>query len=126
MALRFIRSCSAPLDQELAIATSATFRAPVISAYGMTETSHQVSSNPLPVHGSNKTSSVGQPTGVEIRIVAEDGKDAALTASATSRFVAQRLLVDISTILSQTPRVLSMDGSAVAISAAETRPATSL
>jgi acyl-CoA synthetase (AMP-forming)/AMP-acid ligase II len=36
-----------------------------------------VSSNPLPVHGSNKTSSVGLPTGVEIRIVAEDGKDAA-------------------------------------------------
>jgi acyl-CoA synthetase (AMP-forming)/AMP-acid ligase II len=36
-----------------------------------------VSSNPLPVHGSNKTSSVGLPTGVEIRIVEEDGQDAA-------------------------------------------------
>jgi acyl-CoA synthetase (AMP-forming)/AMP-acid ligase II len=77
MALRFIRSCSAPLDEELATATVATFRVPMISAYGMTETSHQLSSNPLPVHGSNKTSSVGLPTGVEIRIVAEDGKDAA-------------------------------------------------
>jgi acyl-CoA synthetase (AMP-forming)/AMP-acid ligase II len=75
VALRFIRSCSAPLDEELALATSATFRAPMISAYGMTETSHQVSSNPLPVHGSNKASSVGLPTGVEIRIVAEDGMD---------------------------------------------------
>jgi acyl-CoA synthetase (AMP-forming)/AMP-acid ligase II len=75
--LRFIRSCSAPLDEELAAAISATFRAPLISAYGMTEASHQVSSNPLPVHGSDKTSSVGLPTGVEIRIVADDGRDAA-------------------------------------------------
>jgi oxalate---CoA ligase len=77
VALRFIRSCSAPLDEELATAMIATFQAPMISAYGMTEASHQVSSNPLPVHGSNKTSSVGLPTGVEIRIVTEDGKDAA-------------------------------------------------
>jgi acyl-CoA synthetase (AMP-forming)/AMP-acid ligase II len=77
VALRFIRSCSAPLDEELATAMIATFRVPLISAYGMTEASHQVSSNPLPVHGSNKTSSVGVPTGVEIRIVTEDGKDAA-------------------------------------------------
>jgi acyl-CoA synthetase (AMP-forming)/AMP-acid ligase II len=77
VALRFIRSCSAPLDVELATATSATFRAPVISAYGMTETSHQLSSNPLPIHGSNRTSSVGLPTGVEIRIAANDGKEAA-------------------------------------------------
>ena len=75
--LRFIRSCSAPLDEELAIATSSTFRTPMISAYGMTETSHQLSSNPLPVHGSNKTSSVGLPTGVEIRLVVGDGTDAA-------------------------------------------------
>jgi oxalate---CoA ligase len=77
VALRFIRSCSAPLDEELAAAMIATFRVPLISAYGMTEASHQVSSNPLPVNGFIKTSSVGLPTGVEIRIVAEDGKDAA-------------------------------------------------
>jgi acyl-CoA synthetase (AMP-forming)/AMP-acid ligase II len=49
----------------------------MISAYGMTETSHQVSSNPLPAHGADKRSSVGLATGVEIRIVAEDKKDAA-------------------------------------------------
>jgi acyl-CoA synthetase (AMP-forming)/AMP-acid ligase II len=77
VALRFIRSCSAPLDEELATAMMATFRVPLISAYGMTEASHQVSSDPLPVHGSNKPSSVGLPTGVEVRIVADDGKDAA-------------------------------------------------
>jgi oxalate---CoA ligase len=75
--LRFIRSCSAPLDEELAAAIPATFRAPLISAYGMTEASHQVASNPLPVHGPDKTSSVGLPTGVEIRIVADDGSDVA-------------------------------------------------
>jgi oxalate---CoA ligase len=75
--LRFMRSCSAPLDDELAAAIPATFRAPLISAYGMTEASHQVSSNPLPVHGPDKPSSVGLPTGVEIRIVADDGRDVA-------------------------------------------------
>lgn len=73
--LRFIRSCSAPLDEELAAATTATFGAPMISAYGMTETCHQLSSNPLPVNGHNKTSSVGLAIGVEIRIVDERGRD---------------------------------------------------
>jgi Acyl-CoA synthetases (AMP-forming)/AMP-acid ligases II len=73
--LRFIRSCSAPLDEELAAATTATFGAPMISAYGMTETCHQLSSNPLPVNGPNKTPSVGLATGVEIRIVDESGRD---------------------------------------------------
>ncbi len=73
--LRFIRSCSAPLDEELAAATTATFGAPMISAYGMTETSHQLSSTPLPVNGINKTSSVGLAAGLEIRIVDESGRD---------------------------------------------------
>jgi acyl-CoA synthetase (AMP-forming)/AMP-acid ligase II len=73
--LRFIRSCSAPLDEELAAGTTATFGAPVISAYGMTETSHQLASTPLPVNGVNKVSSVGLATGVEVRIVDESGRD---------------------------------------------------
>jgi len=47
----------------------------VISAYGMTETSHQVSSNPLPVNGRNKMSSVGLPTGVEVRVAGENGEE---------------------------------------------------
>ena len=75
--LRFIRSCSAPLDEELAAATTAAFRAPIIAAYGMTETCHQLSSNPLPGNGPDKTSSVGLATGVEIRIVDESGRDVA-------------------------------------------------
>jgi acyl-CoA synthetase (AMP-forming)/AMP-acid ligase II len=73
--LRFIRSCSAPLDEELAAATTAIFGAPMISAYGMTETSHQLASTPLPVNGANKVSSVGLATGVEIRIVDQSGRD---------------------------------------------------
>ncbi len=75
--LRFIRSCSAPLDDELANNTTATFHAPLISAYGMTETAHQVSSNPLPGDGYNKMSSVGLAKGVEIRVVDEEGRDVA-------------------------------------------------
>lgn len=83
--LRFIRSCSAPLADELATAIRATFRVPVISAYGMTEASHQVSSNPLPVHGYNKPSSVGLPTGVEIQIVTESGMVAPTDSSGEIR-----------------------------------------
>jgi acyl-CoA synthetase (AMP-forming)/AMP-acid ligase II len=81
VALRFIRSCSAPLDGELATATAAAFRAPMIGAYGMTETAHQTTSNPLPDRGTNKIPSVGLPTGVKLRIVADDGRDAATDAS---------------------------------------------
>jgi acyl-CoA synthetase (AMP-forming)/AMP-acid ligase II len=47
----------------------------MISAYGMTETCHQLSSNPLPGNGPNKTSSVGLPTGVEIRVVGDSGRE---------------------------------------------------
>ncbi len=73
--LRFIRSCSAPLDDELAAKTATTFQVPMISAYGMTETSHQLSSNPLPADGVIRVSSVGLPTGVELRIVDQNGSD---------------------------------------------------
>lgn len=75
VSLRFIRSCSAALDEELVAAVEATFRVPLVGAYGMTETSHQVSSNPLPGEGRNDALSVGLPTGVELRIVADSGKD---------------------------------------------------
>jgi oxalate---CoA ligase len=50
---------------------------PMISALRMAETSHHVSSNTLPFNGSNKATSVGLTTGVETRIVAEDGADTA-------------------------------------------------
>jgi acyl-CoA synthetase (AMP-forming)/AMP-acid ligase II len=51
-----------------------TFGAPVLSAYGMTETAHQATSQPLPQRGPVKHGSVGRPTGVRVRIVAADGR----------------------------------------------------
>ena len=43
----------------------AAFGAPVLEAYGMTEASHQMSSNPLPP-AARKPGSVGPGTGVKI------------------------------------------------------------
>src|SRR5581483_5155530 len=47
--------------------------APMLEAYGMTEASHQMASNPLPP-GRRVPGSVGIATGVEIRIVDAAGK----------------------------------------------------
>ena len=47
--------------------------APVLEAYGMTEASHQMASNPLPP-APRKPGSVGVPSGVEIRIVDGQGR----------------------------------------------------
>ena len=44
------------------------FGAPVLEAYGMTEASHQMSSNPM-LPEERKAGSVGKPTGVEINIM---------------------------------------------------------
>jgi acyl-CoA synthetase (AMP-forming)/AMP-acid ligase II len=72
--LRFVRSCSAPLDTVTARAMERTFRAPVLSAYGMTETTHQATSQPLPLRGPAKQGSVGTATGVDLRVVDKDGR----------------------------------------------------
>lgn len=72
--LRFVRSCSAPLDTVTAQAMERTFGAPVLSAYGMTETTHQATSQPLPLRGPVKHGSVGQATGVTLRVVDQDGR----------------------------------------------------
>jgi acyl-CoA synthetase (AMP-forming)/AMP-acid ligase II len=72
--LRFVRSCSAPLNVAAALAMERTFGAPVLCAYGMTETAHQATSQPLPQRGLVKYGSVGQPTGVRIRIIDPDGR----------------------------------------------------
>jgi oxalate---CoA ligase len=77
-ALRFIRSSSAPLAPAVAHRTEQQFGAPVISAYGMTETAHQAASNPLPGDGARKDASVGLPTGLQIRITASNGQRAAV------------------------------------------------
>src|SRR6185312_14769081 len=46
--LRFIRSCSASLPPEMMAQMERVFGAPVLEAYGMTEASHQMASNPQP------------------------------------------------------------------------------
>ncbi len=75
--LRFIRSCSAPLAPAVSRRLRQQFGAPVICAYGMTETAHQATSNPLPRDGAGKEASVGLPTGLDIRIVTAGGGPAA-------------------------------------------------
>jgi long-subunit acyl-CoA synthetase (AMP-forming) len=48
------------------------FGAPVLEAYGITEASHQVTSNPLPP-GPRKPGSVGRGTNVEVALMGDDG-----------------------------------------------------
>jgi acyl-CoA synthetase (AMP-forming)/AMP-acid ligase II len=70
--LRFIRSCSAALPPEMMAKMEAVFGAPVLEAYGMTEASHQMCSNPRPP-GARKPGSVGPGTGVKISIMDAQG-----------------------------------------------------
>src|SRR5688572_23617219 len=70
--LRFIRSCSAALSPEMMHNLESAFGAPVLEAYGMTEASHQMSSNPLPP-AARKPGSVGPGTGVKISIMDPEG-----------------------------------------------------
>ncbi len=70
--LRFIRSCSAPLSSELIHKIEELFGVPFVEAYGMTEASHQMTSNPLPPRH-RKAGSVGVGTGLRISIMDKDG-----------------------------------------------------
>ncbi|MEV3858790.1 FadD7 family fatty acid--CoA ligase [Streptomyces sp. NPDC050095] len=72
--LRFVRSCSAPLNAASQRALERVFRAPLLSAYGTTESTHQVSSEPLPERGQLRHGSVGRATGVRLRVVGPDGR----------------------------------------------------
>jgi acyl-CoA synthetase (AMP-forming)/AMP-acid ligase II len=75
-ALRFIRSCSAPLTAETAQALQDTFSAPVVCAFGMTEATHQVATTEIG-HTENPSATpglVGRSTGPEIGIVGSDGR----------------------------------------------------
>ena len=80
--LRFVRSCSAALAPALMAAMERRFGVPVLEAYGMTEASHQMSSNPLPP-GPRYPGSVGIGTGVEIGVLDETGL--ALPAGSTGQ-----------------------------------------
>jgi acyl-CoA synthetase (AMP-forming)/AMP-acid ligase II len=71
--LRFIRSCSASLPPQVMHDLEAAFGAPVLEAYGMTEASHQMSSNPLPP-AAHLAGSVGRGTEVGITIRNGEGQ----------------------------------------------------
>jgi acyl-CoA synthetase (AMP-forming)/AMP-acid ligase II len=70
--LRFIRSCSAPLPAEMMDHMERIFGVAVLEAYGMTEASHQMASNPKPP-AARKAGSVGPGTGVRIGIMDDAG-----------------------------------------------------
>jgi acyl-CoA synthetase (AMP-forming)/AMP-acid ligase II len=70
--LRFMRSSSASLPPAVMADMEALFGAPMIEAYGMTEASHQMASNPLPPEA-RKPGSVGRGSRVEIAIMNDAG-----------------------------------------------------
>jgi acyl-CoA synthetase (AMP-forming)/AMP-acid ligase II len=82
--LRFVRSSSSSLPPQVIAELEATFGAPVIEAYGMTEASHQMASNPLPP-AMRKPGTVGIAAGPQIAIMDEAGD--VLPAGATGEIV---------------------------------------
>lgn len=70
--VRFIRSSSSSLPTVVLENLEKTFNAPVLEAYSMTESSHQMTSNPLPP-AEHKAGTVGYGFGVEIGIMDEAG-----------------------------------------------------
>ncbi len=71
--LKFIRSSSASLPVNVLENLESVFNCLVIEAYGMTEASHQMASNPLPPL-KRKAGTVGLAAGPEIGILSNDGK----------------------------------------------------
>ncbi len=71
--LRFIRSSSSSMPVKVLEDLAATFDAPVVEAYGMTEAAHQMCSNPI-ARGTQRPGSVGLAAGPEVTIVDEDGE----------------------------------------------------
>ena len=70
--LRFVRSSSSALPTRVIAELESVFGAPVIESYGMTEASHQMTSNPLPP-GPRKPGTVGPGAGPEVRVVDDRG-----------------------------------------------------
>jgi len=84
--LRFIRSCSSALAPATMQQLESRFGAPVLEAYGMTEASHQMASNPLPP-APRIPGTVGRGTGVGIGVMDDQG--ALLPAGSTGEVVIQ-------------------------------------
>jgi acyl-CoA synthetase (AMP-forming)/AMP-acid ligase II len=70
--LRFMRSSSSSMPPQVIREAEEIFGAPLVEAYGMTEATHQMASNPLPP-GARKPGTVGVAAGPEVGIMAEDG-----------------------------------------------------
>jgi acyl-CoA synthetase (AMP-forming)/AMP-acid ligase II len=70
--LRFARSCSSALSPALLERAERGYGVPMLEAYGMTEASHQMASNPLPP-GARVPGSVGVATGTDIGIADKGG-----------------------------------------------------
>jgi oxalate---CoA ligase len=70
--LRFMRSSSSSMPPQVIREAEALFGAPLIEAYGMTEATHQMASNPLPP-GPRKPGTVGVAAGPEVAIMDEGG-----------------------------------------------------
>ncbi len=71
--LRFMRSSSSSMPPQVIAELEEVFGAPLIEAYGMTEATHQMASNPLPPQ-TRKPGSVGLAAGPQISIMGDDGK----------------------------------------------------
>lgn len=67
----FARSASAPLPVATLERFERTTGIPVVETYGMTEAASQITANPRPP-GDRRPGSVGQPVGVELRVVDRD------------------------------------------------------
>lgn len=83
--LRFLRSSSASLPAPVMEELAMVFDAPVIEAYGMTEATHQMCSNPLPP-AEQKPGSVGQAAGPLVQI-AHENENCLLAPSETGEIV---------------------------------------
>ena len=82
--LRFLRSSSSSMPPQVIRELEDIFNAPLVEAYGMTEATHQMTSNPLPP-AARKPGSVGKAAGPEVAIMGTDGS--VLAAGATGEIV---------------------------------------
>lgn len=71
--LRFLRSSSSSMPPQVIRELEEIFKAPLIEAYGMTEATHQMASNPLPP-AARKPGAVGLAAGPEVQIMGDDGQ----------------------------------------------------
>jgi oxalate---CoA ligase len=70
--LRFMRSSSSSMPPQVIRELERVFHAPLVEAYGMTEATHQMTSNPLPP-AARKPGTVGRAAGPEVAIMGRDG-----------------------------------------------------